>query len=153
MQDVYHTIWPFDIFQSAISIILLPSDFKTISMKISFCISFLLISVLGFCQSNLTAKDILNKELIYSFTGGNILIIISSDTTLFWKDDSKPKEAHEKTKTIHVNDHLLMTSWYEADRTFVTLLSDFEKLKVSGMVCRVDGKFYPIEGTIKLRIQ
>lgn len=93
----------------------------------------------------------MNKELIYSFTGGNINMIISSDSTLYWRDDSKPKEANEKTKTIHINESTIMTAWYESDKTFVTLLSDFSKLKVSGMVCRSDGKFYPIEGNIKIK--
>ncbi|HPH85282.1 MAG TPA: hypothetical protein PLC48_07460 [Ferruginibacter sp.] len=120
-------------------------------MKVLLSITILLLSLKGFGQSNLTSKDIINKQLIYNFTGGNILIVISSDSTLFWRDDSKPKEAHEKTKTIHINDHTVMTSWYESDKTFVTLVSDFYKLKVSGMVCRADGKFYPIEGVIQLK--
>ncbi|MES2848265.1 MAG: hypothetical protein V4685_04380 [Bacteroidota bacterium] len=118
-------------------------------MKAYISVSLLLLSLTTVSQSKFTTKDIINKELIYSFTGGDILIIISSDSTLFWRDNSKPKEAHEKTKTIHINEHTVMTSWYEADKTFVTLLSDWDKLKVSGMVCRADGKFYPIEGTIK----
>jgi len=120
-------------------------------MKILFSLAISLLSFTGYCQSNLAAKDIINKELIYSFTGGNIFIVISSDSTLFWRDNSKPKEANEKSKTIHIDDHTIMTSWYESDKTFVTLVSDFGKLKVSGMVCRVDGKFYPIEGSIKLK--
>ena len=120
-------------------------------MKICLSIATLLVSLTGFSQSGVTTNDIINKELIYNFTGGNIFMIISSDSTLFWRDDSKPKEAHEKTKIIHINEYTIMTSWYESDKTFVTLLSDFSKLKVSGMVCRSDGKFYPIEGGIQLK--
>lgn len=122
-----------------------------LTMKILLSITFLLLYLAGFGQSKFTTKDMINKELIYSFTGGDIFIIISSDSTLFWRNDSKPKEAHEKSKTIHINEHTVMTSWYESDKTFVTLLSDWDKLKVSGMVCRADGKFYPIEGSIKLK--
>jgi len=101
-------------------------------------------------SQQLSGKDIIGKKLGYQFTGGTISIIIHSDSTLYWRDDSKPREANEKTKTIHINEHTIMTAWYESDKTFVTLLSDFSKLKVSGMVCRADGKFYAIEGVIKL---
>lgn len=114
-------------------------------------IAILFFSLNGFGQSGLKSKDILNKDLIYQFTGGNILIRISSDTTLFWRDDSKPKEENEKTKTVHISDQVLMTAWYESDKTFVTLVSDFDKLKVSGMVCWADGRFYAIEGTIQIK--
>lgn len=120
-------------------------------MKILLHITFLFLWMTGLGQSKLTTKDIINKELLYSFTGGDILIIIHSDSAIFWRDDSKPKEAHEKSKTIHIDAHTVMTSWYEADKTFVTLLSDWDKLKVSGMVCRADGRFYPIEGSIKIK--
>ncbi len=111
----------------------------------------LLIPVTTFSQSKPVYKDIIGKGLVYSFAGADIFITISSDSTLFWRDDSKPKEAHEKTRTIHIDEHTVMTAWYEADKTFVTLLSDFDKMKVSGMVCWADGRFYPIEGTIKLK--
>ncbi len=120
-------------------------------MKTLISLVVLLLSFTGFSQSALKTRDIINKELIYSFTGGDIFMIISSDSTLFWRNDSKPREAYEKSKTIHVNDHTTMTAWYESDKTFVTLLSDWDKLKVSGMVCRADGKFYAIEGTIRLK--
>lgn len=118
-------------------------------MKYISGLAVLLFPIASFGQSGITTNYIKNKQLNYDFPGGTIQIIISSDTTLFWRDESKPKEAHEKTKTIHLNDHTVMTSWYESDKTFVTLVSDFDKRKVSGMVCRADGKFYPIEGVIK----
>ena len=111
----------------------------------------LLLSMAGFSQSGLTSKDIINKGLLYQFTGGDIYIVISSDSTVFWRDDSKPKEANERAKTLHIDEHTIMTSWYESDKTFVTLVSDFSKLKVTGMICRADGRFYPIEGVIKLK--
>ncbi len=120
-------------------------------MKPFITLAALLMALQGFSQSSMTSKDILHKDLLYHFGGGSLLIRISSDSTLYWRDDSKPKEAHEKTKTLHINPHTLMTSWYETDKTFVTMLSDFEKMKVSCMVCRADGKFYPIEGTIEVK--
>lgn len=116
-------------------------------------ISFILliISVAACTQSKLTSKDILNKELLYKFEGGNILMIIKSDSTLFWRNDTKPEEANEQSKTIHIDEHTIMTAWYESDSTFVTLLSDFNKLKVSETVCRADGKFYAIKGDIEVK--
>lgn len=119
-------------------------------MKILLSILLALFFQDAFSQQ-LTSKDILGKKLDYRFAGGNIAMIIYSDSTLYWRDDSKPREANEKTKTIHINEHTIMTAWYESDKTFVTLLSDFNKLKVSGMVCRADGKFYAIEGLIKVK--
>ncbi len=120
-------------------------------MKALICLLCFLVPAAAFSQSKLGYKDIIGKGLTYSFTGGDIFIKISSDSTLFWRDDSKPKDAHEKTKTIHINEYTVMTAWYEADKTFVTLLSDFDKMTVSGMVCWTDGRFYPIVGTIRLK--
>lgn len=119
-------------------------------MKNRFLYIALLAPLFVFGQK-LQVKDILKKELVYQFEGGAIMMIISTDSTLYWKNGSKGTSAHEKSKTIHVNEHAVMTAWYESDKTFVSLLSDFETLKVSGMVCRADGKFYPVKGTIVVK--
>lgn len=121
-------------------------------MKKIISFLFLIISISVFSQVKLTAKNILDKEMVYTFEGGAIIMKISSDTTLYWRNDSQAKEAIEQSKTTHIDEHRILTAWYEADKTFVTLLSDFEKLKVSGMVCRPDGKFYPINGTIEVKL-
>ncbi len=107
-----------------------------------------LFSLNAFSQTDLTVSSIINKDLTYTFVNGSRLIRISSDSTLFWRDASASKEANEKTKTVHIDEKTLMTSWYNSDKVFVTMLSDFSKLKVTGMVCWPDGKFYPIEGKI-----
>jgi hypothetical protein len=120
-------------------------------MRIPLLAFVLVFSFHGFAQTGLTSREILNRDMIYEFNGGSLLIRISSDTTLFWRDDSKPKEAYEKTKTVHLDAHTLMTAWYESDKTFVSMLSDFGKMKVTCMVCRADGKFYPIEGKIRIK--
>lgn len=78
-------------------------------------------------------------------------MVFKSDTTLYWKNTTKPTEANEQSKTTHINEHTMMTAWYESDSTFVTLLSDFNNLKVNGMVCRPGGKYYPINGTIEVK--
>ena len=114
------------------------------------CFICLIISITGYSQ--LKSKDILDKEMVYTIEGGNIIMKISSDSTLYWRNDSKAKEAIEQSKTTHIDEHRILTAWYESDKTFVTLLSDFDKLKVSGMVCRPDGKFYPIYGTIEVKL-
>ncbi len=119
-------------------------------MKILFSVMLALFIQPAFSQQ-LSGKDIIGKKLDYRFTGGTISMVIHSDSTLYWRDDSKPREANEKTKTIHINEHTIMTAWYESDKTFVTLLSDFARMKVSGMVCRADGKFYAIEGVIQVK--
>ena len=119
-------------------------------MKKLITFFLVLFSLKGFCQADFTVSSIINKDLTYTFGNGGRLIRISSDSTLFWRDLSGSKEANEKTKTLHIDEHTLMTSWYNSDKVFVTMLSDFSKLKVTGMVCWPDGKFYPIEGKIQI---
>lgn len=120
-------------------------------MKYYVLICILFFSIKLNAQTKPVTQDFLNRDLLYKFQGGELLIRISSDTTLYWRDDSKPKEANEKTKTVHLSSHSILTAWYESDKTFVSMLSDFEKMKVTCMVCRADGKFYPIEGKIVLK--
>ncbi|MFT3796393.1 MoaF-related domain-containing protein [Flavobacterium sp.] len=96
------------------------------------------------------AKSFYNKPLTLQFKAGAIHMTIYTDSTLYWKNPSKGTEGKEQSKTIHVDKHTIMTAWQEADKTFVNLLSDFKTRKVSGMVYRPDGKFYPIEGRIEI---
>lgn len=119
--------------------------------KSIFLFSFLLASCTAFCQAPLTGKNITGRELLYSFTGGSRLITIHSDSALSWKDGNSSKTGTEKTVTVHVDEHTLITSWYNEEKTFVTMYSDLEKMKFVFMVCWPDGKYYPVEGVIRLK--
>jgi len=103
-----------------------------------------------YSQSGYVAADLMNKDLIYRFGEHVVAMKFSSDTTLYWKVLSSAKEAHEICKTVHLNDHITITAWYEADKTFVSLYSDVSKMETMAMVCRDDGQFYPISGTIEV---
>lgn len=118
-------------------------------MRKIFTLYLLLLPVIIFAQQT-EVKKYYNKPLALHFKGGTIRMIIHTDSTLYWKNESKGTEGNEKSKTIHVDKNTIMTAWQETDKTFVSLLSDFGKLKVSGMVYRPDGKFYAIEGRIEI---
>ena len=120
-------------------------------MKNTFLVLLLFTSLPTFCQTVSTTKEVMGKELAYNFGGFIIDIIFSSDTTLHWKERKSGKDANEKTKTQQVNDHTILTGWYESDKTFVSLYSDFLKGETYGYQFRVNGKTIPLKGTIVLK--
>lgn len=120
-------------------------------MRTLILFSLLLAACAAHGQSTYTAKDIIEKELLYSFEGGSRLITIHSDSTLSWKDGGHTKAADEKTKTVHVSEQVFITSWYNAEKTFVTMYTDLEKMTFVFTVCWPDGKFYPLQGKISMR--
>jgi hypothetical protein len=120
-------------------------------MKKLFLSILMLTSLKVFCQNTTTTKDIIGKELAYNFGGFIIDITFTSDTTLYWKERKSGQEANEKTKTQQINDHTILTGWYESDKTFVSLYSDFLKGETYGYQFRVNGKTIPLKGTIVLK--
>lgn len=120
-------------------------------MKKLFFALLMLTSLSALCQTSSSTKDIIGKELAYNFGGFIIDITFTSDTTLYWKERKSGKDAHEKIKTLQINDHTTLTGWYEADKTFVSLYSDFLKGETFGYQFRVDGKKNPLKGTIALK--
>ena len=109
------------------------------------------LSFTAFSQTPLTTIEIINKELEYDFGNMIIDIIISSDSALYRKVRNKQEDAHEKITTIHIDGNTIYTAWYEADKTFVTLLSNFDKGNISGYQCRSNGKINPLKGFIRLK--
>ncbi len=100
---------------------------------------------------NLTSREIIGKEMVYEFNIFSVDLIISSDSTLSWRDlkNNKNNYENEKTKTIHLNDYSTLVSWVEADSTFVTMYSDFRKGESSAFLYTKTGRTIPVIGTIK----
>jgi uncharacterized protein YbaR (Trm112 family) len=123
---------------------------KQIPLPVKILLFFLLIRIPVHGQPAYTSAGLINKDLLYRFGEHVVMMNFSSDTTLYWKVIRTSKEANEVSKTIHLNEYTTITAWYEADKTFVSLYSDFSKMETHAMVCREDGRFYPIKGTIEL---
>ena len=99
----------------------------------------------------LKSENMTGKKMFYDYGSFAVDIIISSDTTLYWKMRDTGKESNEKTVTIHLDDYTTLTSWLEDDGEFVTMYSDFRKGKTSAVIYKEDGKITPVSGSIKLK--
>ena len=100
---------------------------------------------------NLTSQEIIGKEMIFEYDLFTVDLVISSDTTLYWRDMKTSNDANERSKTIHINEHTSLVSWLEADSTFVTMYADFLKGETSAFLYRNDGRIVPITGSIMLK--
>lgn len=98
----------------------------------------------------LNYKEVLGKQLVFNFGSASYNIIISSDSTLYWKDQKTGQDEHEKTQTIPVNRHTNMVSWIEADGTFVSMYADFETGKALVFLYTKTGEIVPLTGTLNL---
>ena len=111
--------------------------------------ALLLFTASAFGQTPATTTLMMNRVLTYDFGHYVVDITITSDTTVHWKDTKK--EAFEKSKTIRINDHTALIGWYESNKTFVSLYSDFATGKTYAQVCQVGGKITPFTGTLALK--
>ena len=107
----------------------------------------LLIAVPAVAQTPIT--DIHNKVWHYSLSGYEVDITFSSDTTIHWQD--KTRGETNKSKTIKINDHTLLVGWYESDKTFVSLYSDFTTSEAYGHVFWPNGAILPTRGRFVLK--
>ena len=109
----------------------------------------LLLAASAFGQTPATTALMMNRVLTYDFGQYVVDITITSDTTVHWKDAKT--EAYEKSKTIHINDHTALIGWYESDKTFVSLYSDFATGKTYAQICRFSGKIVPFTGILVVK--
>jgi hypothetical protein len=98
----------------------------------------------------LNYQEVLGRQLVFDFGNAFYNIIISSDSTLYWKDQKTGQDEHEKTQIIPVNKHANMVSWLEADGTFVCMYADFETGKALVFLYTKTGEIVPLTGKIKL---
>jgi len=100
---------------------------------------------------DLKTLDIIGKQMTYQYDLFTVHIVISSDSTLHWKDHNKVEWVDEKSKTIHIDDYRMLTSWLESGNKFVTMFSDFRKGEASAFIYQDDGRITPISGSIKIK--
>jgi hypothetical protein len=121
-------------------------------MKSIFSIFFILTVSSAFGQLNLKTSEAYNKVLTYDFKDYvAIHLTFSSDTTLYWIADKSGTNAHEKIKTIHLNEYTTQTGWFETDGTIVSLYSDFKNGLTYGYQFFKNGNSRKLIGTIKLK--
>ncbi len=118
-------------------------------MKKRMLPALLLLASSAFGQTPATTAAMMNRVLTYDFGQYVVDITITSDTTIHWKDAKT--EAYEKSKATHINDHTALIGWYESDKTFVSLYSDFATRKTYAHLCRLGGKIIPFTGTFSLK--
>ncbi len=98
----------------------------------------------------LKSENMTGQKMVYEYDSFAVDIVISSDTTLYWKLRDTGEEANEKTVTVHLDDYKTLTSWLEDDGELVTVYSDFRKSKTSAVMYKPDGRIVPVSGVIRL---
>ncbi len=90
-----------------------------------------------------------HKVWHYSLSGYEVDIRFESDTSITWRDTKRGET--DKAKTWHINDHTKLVGWYESDKTFVSLYSDFATGEAYCHVFRPNGAVLPKKGRLALQ--
>lgn len=102
-------------------------------------------------ELSLTYQNIIGKEMIFEYDLFTVEIIITTDSTLSWKDSKSKKINNEKTKTIHIDNKTILKSWVEVDNTQVVMFADFYQGDTHAFLYNSDGKIEIANGSIKLK--
>jgi hypothetical protein len=73
---------------------------------------------------SLTTQQVMGRTLICDFGSMVYDVIISSDTTFYWKDHRTGKEEHDRLRKVDIDDHSALLGWDENDSTFVSMFID-----------------------------
>ena len=114
-------------------------------MKLLLSLTMLIVVSSAVAQTPATAR-FNNKTWHYSLSGYEVDITFTSDSTLHWQDKNRGET--DKSKTTHISDHTALIGWYESDKTFVSLYSDFATGEAWCHVFRPDGRIIPMKGTL-----
>lgn len=99
----------------------------------------------------LTTDEIFGKAMIYEFGNFNIHLVITSDSTLYLRNNKTGQNVNEKMSSIHIDENKLFTSFVDADNNFVTMLSDFENGKTSAFFYKDDASVTSFSGSIIMK--
>ncbi len=99
----------------------------------------------------LRTEDIFGKEMIYKYGHFDVHIVMTSDSTVYLKNNKTGKDAKEKMSTIHINENTMLVSFVDADNNLVTMLSDFDNGKASAFLYKDDGSVTSILGSIRIK--
>lgn len=99
----------------------------------------------------LKTNDIIGKEMIYEYDNFNVHLVITSDSTLYLKNNKTGQDANEKMSTIHIDENTMLASFVDTENNLVTMLSDFENGKASAFLYKDDGSVTSVSGSIKMK--
>jgi hypothetical protein len=99
----------------------------------------------------LTTNDILGKEMIYKYGNFDVHLVMTSDSTLYLKNNKTGQDTNEKMSTIHIDENTMLASFVDTDNNLVTMLSDFDNGKASAFLYKDDGSVTSVSGSIKLK--
>jgi len=97
------------------------------------------------------AADAYDKMFVYDYGDGNVLdVMLKSNEEIYWKD-AKGKEETDKTKTIKLNDHSVLVSWTELDKSYISLYVNFNNGATSYFGRMANGEVWGSSGTLALK--
>ncbi len=97
------------------------------------------------------AADGYDKMFVYDYGNGNVLdVMLKSNEEIYWKD-ANGKEETDKTTTIKLDDHSLLVSWTELNKSFITLYVNFNNGETSYFGRRANGEVWGRSGTLTLK--
>lgn len=99
----------------------------------------------------LKTNDIIGKEMIYQYGNFDVHLVITSDSTLYLKNNKTGNHANEKMSTIHIDENTMLASFVDTDNNLVTMLSDFDTGKASAFLHKDDGSVTTLSGSIKMK--
>jgi len=99
----------------------------------------------------LTTNDILGKVMIYKYGNFDVHLVMTSDSTLYLKNNKTGQDANEKMSTIHIDENTMLASFVDTDNNLVTMHSDFDNGKASAFLYKDDGSVTSVCGFIKLK--
>lgn len=108
----------------------------------------------GLIPSNklgLKTNEIIGKELIYQYGNFDVHLVITSDSTLYLKNNKTGQDANEKMSTIHIDKNTMLAFFVDTENNLVTMLSDFDNGKASAFLYKDDGSVTSISGSIKIK--
>jgi hypothetical protein len=99
----------------------------------------------------LKTNDIIGKEMIYEYGNFDVHLVITSDSTLYLKNNKTGQDANEKMSTIHINENTMLATFVDTENNLVTMLSDFDNGTASAFLYNDDGSVTSISGSIKIK--
>jgi len=99
----------------------------------------------------LKTNDIIGKEMIYKYGHFDVHIIMTSDSTVYLKNNKTGQDANQKMSTIHIDENTMLASFVDTENNLVTMLSDFENGEASAFLYKDDGSVTTVSGSIILK--
>ena len=99
----------------------------------------------------LKTNDIIGKEMIYKYGHFDVHIVMTSDSTVYLKNNKTGKEAKEIMSTINIDENTMLTSFVDTENNLVTMHSDFDNGKASAFLIKDDGSVTALSGSIKIK--